>query len=80
MPRTRKKKNYSELGLDLVVEHGQEIQFWVMRRDSGHVQIAFDCGDNGFVVLTNAQARQLGRDLLVVAEKRDESGAAATEL
>jgi hypothetical protein len=43
----------------LVVTEGQELQIWGMVRDESHIQIAFDCGDNGFLVLTLEQAREL---------------------
>jgi len=44
----------------LIIEEGQKLtHIWGMELDDEHIQIAFDCGDNGFLVLTHAEAREL---------------------
>ena len=53
--------------LQLIVHEGQDIQFWSMMKDDDHIQIAFDCGDNGFLVLTNKQAESIGIELITIA-------------
>jgi hypothetical protein len=49
----------------LIVDEGQELEIWGMQVDADHCQIAFDCGDNGFLKLTQEQTRTL-RDTLNV--------------
>jgi hypothetical protein len=43
----------------LIVKRDQEIEIWGMQIDEEAYQIAFDCGDNGFVKLDRRQLETL---------------------